>query len=64
VDFHSENKLHQEPTLIILAPRLQDIDSFESHLFQAWLVSRVGSVTSRAILQSLQVISQDLETAF
>jgi hypothetical protein len=57
--FHNENDLHHEPTLI-LAPRLQDINSLYGHLFQARLVSRVGSITGRTILLAFEIISQDL----
>ena len=59
MQFHNESNLHHEPTLV-LAPRLQDINTLQSHFFQAGLVSRVGSVTGRTILLAFEIICQDL----
>jgi hypothetical protein len=52
---------HQEPSFFLGCASLEDINRFQSHVLETWLVDSVAPISSRAVLETLEVLRQNLE---
>lgn len=50
---------HDEPA-VVRGAGIEDIDGFESHLLQAWLIASIGSQAIRAVGLVDEVVGVDI----